>query len=253
MENGIKGLKLGFGAPSGEATGSMIGVTTGSEFKIRDSVGTTGDYCCSNGSLRDKIICNLNKTPDLSQRPPQNCPKCGNPVDGQYCQGCDLLRKKFKEDLVTYCKENGILQYLLDTSESSYENTNVANTLQESFVIKQDPGENSSQSPPRINHHCCYVCGDLGSTTTHSDSSLYDSFIFNLSIDLFPPADRSDFYHEEFADELAHIISPPEYDCFCFKNEPNSGDFTMDVVEDIFPTREPRIHVHNALPTHPNL
>nr|GEY32790.1 reverse transcriptase domain-containing protein [Tanacetum cinerariifolium] len=49
-----------------------------------------------------------------------------------------------------------------------------------------------------------------GSTTTHSDFSLYDSFIFDLSINPFPPADRSDFYHEEFANELAHIISPPE-------------------------------------------
>nr|GEY36998.1 hypothetical protein [Tanacetum cinerariifolium] len=86
-------------------------------------------------------------------------------------------------------------------------------------------------------------------TTTHSDSSLYDSFIFDLSINPFPPADRSDFY--KFADELAHIISPPEYDCFCFKIEPNSRDFTMDVVEDTFPTREPR--VHDALPTHPPL
>nr|GEY99299.1 hypothetical protein [Tanacetum cinerariifolium] len=62
---------------------------------------------------------------------------------------------------------------------------------------------------------------------------------------------KSDFY--EFADELAHIISPPEYDCFCFKNEPSTGDFTMDVVEDIFPTREPRVHMHNVLPTHPTL
>nr|GEU77420.1 hypothetical protein [Tanacetum cinerariifolium] len=35
------------------------------------------DYCCSDGSLRDKIIYDPNKTPDLSQRPPQNCPKCG--------------------------------------------------------------------------------------------------------------------------------------------------------------------------------
>nr|GEW79761.1 hypothetical protein [Tanacetum cinerariifolium] len=86
-----------------------------------------------------------------------------------------------------------------------------------------------------------------GSTTTHSDSSLYDSFIFDLSINLFPLADKSDFY--EFADELTHIISPPEYDCFYFKIEPNSGDFIMNVVEDIFPTREPI--VHNALPTHP--
>nr|GEV07542.1 hypothetical protein [Tanacetum cinerariifolium] len=92
-----------------------------------------------------------------------------------------------------------------------------------------------------------------GSTTTHSDSSLYDSFIFDILIIPFHPDGRSDFYHEEFTDELTHIISPPEYDCFCFKNEPSSGDFTMDVVEDIFPTREPRVHVHNVLPTHPTL
>nr|GEV58283.1 hypothetical protein [Tanacetum cinerariifolium] len=90
-----------------------------------------------------------------------------------------------------------------------------------------------------------------GSTTTHFNSSLYDSFIFDLSINPFLPAGRSDF--DEFADELAHIISLPEYDCFCFKNEPNSGDFTMDVVEDIFPTIEPSVHVHNVLPTHLNL
>nr|GEV08417.1 hypothetical protein [Tanacetum cinerariifolium] len=90
-----------------------------------------------------------------------------------------------------------------------------------------------------------------GSTTTHSDSSLYDSFIFDLLINPFPTTSKSDFY--EFINELAHIISPPEYDCFCFKNEPNSKDFTMDVVEDIFPTREPRVHVHNVLPTHPTL
>ncbi|GJT04767.1 hypothetical protein Tco_0839229 [Tanacetum coccineum] len=94
-----------------------------------------------------------------------------------------------------------------------------------------------------------------GSTTTHSDFSLskYDSFIFDLSINLFPPADRSDFYHEEFADELAHIISLPEYDCFNFKNEPELGNFTLDVVGDIYPTREPRVHVPNVLPTHPTL
>nr|GEV18357.1 hypothetical protein [Tanacetum cinerariifolium] len=63
-----------------------------------------------------------------------------------------------------------------------------------------------------------------GSTTTHSDSSLYDSFIFDLSIN--------------------HFLLP-------IGIKPNSGNFTMDVVEDISPTREPR--VHNALPTHPTL
>nr|GEU85500.1 hypothetical protein [Tanacetum cinerariifolium] len=95
------------------------------------------------GSLRDKIICNLSKTPDLFQEPSQNCPKCGNPVDGHYCHGCALLRKKIKEDLFTYCEENGILQCLLDTSVPSNDNTNVVNALQEPFIVKQDPDGNS--------------------------------------------------------------------------------------------------------------
>nr|GFC72441.1 hypothetical protein [Tanacetum cinerariifolium] len=66
-----------------------------------------------------------------------------------------------------------------------------------------------------------------GSPTAHFDSSLYASFIFDLSINPFPPVDRSDSY--EFIDELVPFISPPEYDCFLFKVEPNSRDFTKDV------------------------
>ncbi|GKA53409.1 hypothetical protein Tco_0746724 [Tanacetum coccineum] len=94
-----------------------------------------------------------------------------------------------------------------------------------------------------------------GNTITHADFSQYDSFIFDLSINSFPPADRSDFYHEEFTGELTHIISPPEYDHFYFKIEPELGNFTIDAVEDIFdnPTRKLRVHVPNVLPTHPTL
>ncbi|GJT35708.1 hypothetical protein Tco_0926127 [Tanacetum coccineum] len=65
-----------------------------------------------------------------------------------------------------------------------------------------------------------------GSTTTHVDFSQYDSFIFDLSNDQFPPADRSDFNHEEFADELTHIMPLPELECFKFKIEPDPGDLT---------------------------
>ncbi|GJV26603.1 hypothetical protein Tco_1379298 [Tanacetum coccineum] len=88
-------------------------------------------------------------------------------------------------------------------------------------------------------------CFDLeekssGSTTTHADFFQYDSFIFDLSIDSFPPVDRSEFYHEEFVDELAHIISPPEYDCFYFKSEPDPGELTsivdFGIRENILPT-----------------
>ncbi|GJY34312.1 hypothetical protein Tco_0418781 [Tanacetum coccineum] len=61
-----------------------------------------------------------------------------------------------------------------------------------------------------------------GSTTTYSNISLskYDSFIFDLSNDPFPPADWSDFYHEEFSDELAHILSHRILNCFYFKMSP---------------------------------
>ncbi|GKD52177.1 hypothetical protein Tco_1281153 [Tanacetum coccineum] len=130
------------------------------------------------------------------------------------------------------------------------------NSLTESETFCFDLEENSSGSTTTLSD---YSLPDYeafydhikekssGSTTTHSEISLskYDSFIFDLSIDSFPHANRSDLYHEEFADELTHIISPPEYDCFCFKIEPELGNLTMDVVGDIFPTREPRVHVLN--------
>nr|GEW43238.1 hypothetical protein [Tanacetum cinerariifolium] len=69
------------------------------------------------------------------------------------------------------------------------------------------------------------------STTTHFDISLskYDSFIFDLSNDQFPLTDRSDFTHEEFFDELAHIISPPEYDCFYFRNLSDPGEWISNL------------------------
>nr|GFB16397.1 hypothetical protein [Tanacetum cinerariifolium] len=98
----------------------------------------TTDYCCSERILGEKIICDLDKTPDLFQKSAQNCPKCRNPVDGHYCQGCALLRKKFKEDLFTSCDENGILP---ESSEPSNDNTNIVNAPREPFVITQDPSK----------------------------------------------------------------------------------------------------------------
>ncbi|GJX60955.1 hypothetical protein Tco_0292345 [Tanacetum coccineum] len=92
-----------------------------------------------------------------------------------------------------------------------------------------------------------------GSTTTHADFSQYDSFIFDLSINLFPPADRSDFYHEEFADELAHIISLSEYDHFCFKIKPELGICIMGCGGGYFSQQRTRVHVHNVLSTPPRM
>ncbi|GKD49100.1 hypothetical protein Tco_1278076 [Tanacetum coccineum] len=90
-----------------------------------------------------------------------------------------------------------------------------------------------------------------GSTTTHSDLSIleYESFHFDLSIDPFPPVDRSYFYHEEFVDELAHIISPPEYDHFYFDIEDDPVELTRLFKENISETSPKDLtrHVLNDL------
>ncbi|GJV86650.1 hypothetical protein Tco_1530588 [Tanacetum coccineum] len=107
----------------------------------------TADFCCSKGGLEDKI---------LVPKPPQNCATCGDPVDGLYCRPCAFVRKCLNEGWYTIHDKNEIL----NTSESSNHNTNVVSAPQEPFVFNQDPGKNSSQSPPQINHNCCYECGD---------------------------------------------------------------------------------------------
>nr|GEV11289.1 hypothetical protein [Tanacetum cinerariifolium] len=189
----------------------------------------------------DKIICDLNTTPDLSQRPPQNCPKYGNPVDGHYCQGCDLLRKKFKEDLFTYCIENGIFQDFQDASEPSNDNTNVVNALQEPFIVKQDPGENFSQSPPQINHYCCYGCGD----------SLEYIFCHQCTYELpqtlssFDPTcyseDGNSFTYESKSnnvDDSPNIFDPPSqppvYSCEFYENDARYGHYCTPQVPFIY-------------------
>nr|GEV36830.1 hypothetical protein [Tanacetum cinerariifolium] len=138
---------------------------------------------------------------------------------------CALLRKKFKKDLFTYCIENGILQ---DSSEPSNDNTNVVNALQKPFVVKHDPGKNSSQSPPQINHHCCYGCGD----------SLEDIFCHQCTCEFCgkgahygyncPPkvsvVSNMEPCHNQNVDELPQTV--PSFDPTCYFEDGNS--FTFD-------------------------
>nr|GEW07108.1 hypothetical protein [Tanacetum cinerariifolium] len=105
----------------------------------------TTDYCCSNRSLVDKIICDLNKAPDSphlhtfssNQR---HCFHCKDVLgDGEFCQRCTYMRygSGLSKGLCLICENN-------------------QNSLNDSPSIS----ENSSQSPPHINHPCCYEYGD---------------------------------------------------------------------------------------------
>ncbi|GJY63320.1 hypothetical protein Tco_0464780, partial [Tanacetum coccineum] len=62
--------------------------------------------------LEDKI---------LVPKPPQNCATCGDPVDGLYCRPCAFVRKCLNEGWYTIHDKNEIL----NTSESSNDNTNI--------------------------------------------------------------------------------------------------------------------------------
>ncbi|GJT24019.1 hypothetical protein Tco_0893956 [Tanacetum coccineum] len=110
------------------------------------------------------------------------------------------------------------------------------NSIPESETFRFNLEEISSGSPTThsdlslLDYKAFYVDNDhikeksSGSTTTHTDFSQYDSFIFDLSNNQFPPADRSDSRHEEFANELAHIMPLPDIEYFHLKNEPDLGD-----------------------------
>ncbi|GKA04332.1 hypothetical protein Tco_0677113 [Tanacetum coccineum] len=140
------------------------------------------------------------------------------------------------EDNDSLVEETGILLSHFDNSPLEYETF--------SFDIEEkSSGSTTTRSDCSFLDYEAFYFNDEhieeksnGSTTTHSDFSLpeYDSFICDLSIDLFLPAERSVSHYEEFADELAHIISPSEYDHFYFDLEIVPGEFTRVLEENIF-------------------
>nr|GEV95458.1 reverse transcriptase domain-containing protein [Tanacetum cinerariifolium] len=115
-----------------------------------------------------------------------------------------------------------------DASKLSNDNTNVVNALQEPFVVKQDPGKNSLQSPPQINHHCCYGCGD----------SLEDIFYHQCTCELCGKGAHYGYNclpkvliipnpepcHNQNVDEIPRTM--PSFDPTCYFGDRNS--FTYD-------------------------
>nr|GEV92103.1 hypothetical protein [Tanacetum cinerariifolium] len=184
----------------------------------------------------DKFVRDPNKTPDSSQRPLHNSPKCGNPVDGLYCGQCALLRKKLKEVWFTICDENDIFLDFLNTFESSNDNTNVVNALQEPFVFNQDPSENSSQNPPHIDHHCCYGYGDSldgifcqRCTCESCGNGAHIGYNCPLKVSIISNPEPC---HNQNVDEFPHTL--PSFHPTCYSGDENSFayDSTRNFVDD---------------------
>nr|GFA03681.1 hypothetical protein [Tanacetum cinerariifolium] len=122
----------------------------------------TGDFCCSNGIVEEKIL-----VPKL----PKNYARCGHPVNGPYCQGCTLLREKLEEDLVTY------FQNFQNTSESSDDSTNVVNAPREPFSQPTDEEYFHEQSS-------CYNCNSFSFDHCQPSQYTVNHPIFNAHNDL---------------------------------------------------------------------
>nr|GEY77155.1 hypothetical protein [Tanacetum cinerariifolium] len=122
------------------------------------------------------------------------------------------------------------------SSEPSNDNNNVVNALQEPFVVKQDLGKNSSQSPPQINHHCCYRCGD----------PLEDIFFHQCTCELCGKCSHYGYncqpkvliipnpepFNNQTVDELPQTV--PSFDPICYSEDGNSFtyDSTSNLVHD---------------------
>ncbi|GJV93243.1 hypothetical protein Tco_1541056 [Tanacetum coccineum] len=91
----------------------------------------------------------------------KECMSCG----ALYTRNCGCSKGSLEDKILVPCLNEGWYTIhdeneILNTSESSNDNTNIVSAPQELFVFNQDPDENSSQSPPHIDHNCCYECGD---------------------------------------------------------------------------------------------
>nr|GEU34096.1 hypothetical protein [Tanacetum cinerariifolium] len=202
------------------------------------------------GGFTDKFVRDPNKTTDSSQRPPQDCPKCENPVDGLYFRHCALLRKKLKEVWFIICDEHKFFQDFLNTFESSNDDSNVVNEPQEPIVFNQDPGENSSQSPPQIYHQCCYGCcdslDDIQRCTCESCGK-GAHYGYNCSPKV-PIISNPELCHNQNVDEFPQTL--PSFHPTCYSGDENSFayDSTPDFVNDSSNDKFIKSSVENLVP-----
>ncbi|GJX20137.1 ribonuclease H-like domain-containing protein [Tanacetum coccineum] len=164
----------------------------------------TSAFCCSKEKLKNKILVPMPESSQQHIKIERICFDCGNLLHGLNCLECDLTRKILEKAF-----QNQTVQDVKIISDELSEYINTPAWNRPLVYCDDDDDEDYTIAIHTISF---YIDNDhfkeksSGSTTTHVDFSQYDSFIFDLSNDQFPPANGSDF-HEEFADELAQIIS----------------------------------------------
>nr|GEU29747.1 hypothetical protein [Tanacetum cinerariifolium] len=171
-------------------------------------------------SLVDKIICDLNKAPDsphlytfsFNQR---HCFHCKDVLeDGEFYQRCTCTRcgSGFSKGLCLICGYNH-------------------NSLNDSPSIF----ENSSQSPPQINHHCCYGCGDPLEVPIIPNPEHFNNQTIKELPPTFPSFDsKSDLVHD-----YPNVFDPPPQlpfiSCEFCRNDARYGHYCTLQVLFVYP------------------
>ncbi|GKA39681.1 hypothetical protein Tco_0732232, partial [Tanacetum coccineum] len=145
-------------------------------------------------------------------------------------------------------------------------NTSIIYSPKIDFLLEEFADELAPIAPiPRgINKVDCDPEEDirLDNQMFYDDASSDDNYFKNIDYVEASPLDSELVNLEEtFSDHTeetrngnttSHADNPlPEYDSFLFEIEPDQGELTSVVMEDIL--GEPRVHVPNVLLTHPNL
>nr|GFC35183.1 hypothetical protein [Tanacetum cinerariifolium] len=152
-------------------------------------------------------------------------------------------------DIVLYYKRNQrkfglkfenefFFQDFLNTSESSNDDSNVINAPQELIVFNQnqEPREVSSQSPPQIDHQCCYGCGDPLDGAFYRcctcESSGNGSHIGYNCLPKVPVVSNPEPCHNQNVDELPQTLTNFQPTCYSGDEESFTHDSTPNFVND---------------------
>ncbi|GJU90461.1 hypothetical protein Tco_1302884 [Tanacetum coccineum] len=207
----------------------------------------------------------VKQDPGNSQSPPQIdhcCHECGDSLDEIFCQRCTCkscgkgahigYNCPTQTPIITNAEpcNNRTVNELPQASQSLQQQC-LFHTCQQCgcneydgvcFYCKVGNGtpinvstpHSSNDSPKFSNHPTHYepiLCDFYGNDaryviycTPPSSKSWNHAYYQDYESSTNSP--RSDLYHEEFADELTHIMSLPNLECFKFKIEPDPGDLT---------------------------
>nr|GEU56811.1 pentatricopeptide repeat-containing protein [Tanacetum cinerariifolium] len=148
------------------------------------------------------------------------------PIPSEFEEAAEIVIPEVEEIEDDNLREKLLNVYLLianiealkdNPTQSSEFLTNTSSTSLNSFLEETNTFYNSL--PEFENFY--FDLGEIssGSTTTYSDISLsnYKAFYFD-------DGHIKEISRAEFVDELAHIISPPKYDRFYFKDLPDPGE-----------------------------